>query len=205
MPSDHDIERIIRELNEKRDRALIRGDEITDERRALAFAAHAENDSAARKRLSTLNLESVTIAAEIETIDAALAEANSRLDACRRAAEIEADQAAARELREVLGEFRKCGRQMEDALAAFVGAAVAFREHLTKIHNLGCDFPSHGLADVNARLAIGTALMQTPWRREFEHLAPGERRTFTQLVDGWAARIEPGVRRRLGEAEDKAI
>jgi hypothetical protein len=34
-----------------------------------------------------------------------------------------------------------------------------------------------------------TALRGTPWRREFEAVAPRDRRTFTELATGWAAAI----------------
>lgn len=195
-------ERVLCELIAKRDGLVSRGNALADERRQIAFAAHT-GDHEARKRLDTINRETSEHVSELESLVAAISEATDRLEEARCAEAAEADQANARELRRVLEGFVEHGRKIDAALAAFVNESTAFRESLTKIHSLGCDFPSHGLADTNARLAIGTALMQTPWRRDFEHLAPGRRRTFCELVAGWAVRIEPTVRRRLGETEPK--
>ena len=36
-----------------------------------------------------------------------------------------------------------------------------------------------------------------------QHLQPNQRHTFTELVEGWAASIEPSIRRRLGETKQK--
>lgn len=196
-------ERVVQELTEKRERIAHRVREISEERRTLAFAAHASADQDARSRLDALNSEGATIAGEFEGIDAAIAEANRRLGAARQAADLEVDRAHARELRSVLAKFVEHGRKTDQALAALINETSSLRETLTQMHGLGCDFPSHALADTNARLAVVTALMQTPWRREFEHLAPRERRTFTELVNGWAARIEPAIRQRLGETGEK--
>jgi hypothetical protein len=74
------------------------------------------------------------------------------------------------------------------------------RDTLSEMHRLGCNFPSHEqLQSLGAR-ALKTALMGTPWAREFEHIAPRERFNFAKLAEDWASRIENNfLKPRLGE------
>lgn len=196
--------RIVRELTEKRGQVAARVDEISEERKSLAFAAHADGDPIAGQRLHALNAEGATIAGELEAIDAAIAEGQARLDGARQTEAKGADRANALELRKVLAEFAEHGRKMDEALAVLVAASAAFTETLNKIHALGSDFPTHAQAHVNASMALSTALMLTPWRREFRHLAPREKRTFGEVTAAWAQPIENGIRLRLGESEEEA-
>jgi chromosome segregation ATPase len=203
-PTDVDVAaRLVVELQAKRTAAVDRVTAIAEERKSVALAAHT-GDTAARKRLDALNLESTTIGAEIEGLDAAIAEAGDRLATAEAAEALEADRARARELRHALAEFTEHGRKLDEAMAAVVAESNALRTALHKMHSLGCEYPTDALALVNCRLAIGTALMQTPWKREFEHLAPGQRRTFGEIIRGWVERIEPTIARRLGETQDEA-
>lgn len=73
------------------------------------------------------------------------------------------------------------------------------RDTLYKMHALGAGNPTSDQLRVLGKNAILTALAQTPWAKEFEHLAPGQRHTFTGLGKGWADAVERNITLRLGE------
>jgi hypothetical protein len=70
---------------------------------------------------------------------------------------------------------------------------------LNEIHALGQGSPNSSQWLTFGAMAMNSALMQTPWAREFRHLAPRERRTFADLDSGWAAGAERNIAARLGE------
>jgi len=194
-------EKTLTGLRRKREACVTHTLALAEDRQRLSFSAHGDGDVAAQKRLSELNRASTTAALELENIDAAIVEANTRLQAARRAEGIAADQARARELRKVLGDFVECGRKLDAATAVLVDEATEFHQALMRMHSLGCESPTSELVHVNSTLALFTALMRTPWRREFRHLSPGQKRTFAELVAGWAKVIERGIKQRLGAVE----
>jgi len=193
-------ERTLADLQTKRGVLVAHGVELEEQRQQIAFAAHT-GDQQARKRLDGINRDTVVHGSELQSIDAAISEANTRLQAARRAEGIAADQARALELRKVLAEFAAHGRRLDETLAVLVAEAAEFNQTLMRVHSLGCESPTSELVHVNSTLALFTALMLTPWRRDFRHLSPGQKRTFTELVAGWSQVIERGIKQRLGEAD----
>jgi hypothetical protein len=217
MTDVQNAEQILVDLKVKRQQAAARKSEIAQERKSLAYAARADGDVKAGKRLDALNLEGATIAGEVESLDAAIAEATRRLEAARQAEALEEDRANARELRKVLGELEGHGRKVDEALAALVASSRDFDETLNRMHRLGNEYPSDGQVFTNAVNVIWTALMQIPWHREFHVLAPHQKRSFAEMFNGrtgnaahnpgwlgWREAIEGNVRRRLGEPQDEA-
>jgi hypothetical protein len=194
-------EKILTGLRRKHEACVTHTLALAEDRQRLSFSAHGDGDVAAQKRLSELNRASTTAALELENIDAALVEANTRLEVARRQADIAADQARAHELRKVLGEFVESGGKLDEAMAALVAECGALKDLLAKLHRLGAGVPTHGQLDALGHHALLTALGQTLWRRRFETLAPNQRRTFGDLFDGWAATVERDIAARLGEAD----
>ncbi len=198
-------EKTLASLNDKRDRATARVDAIADERKQISFAVHADNDKAARKRLDALNADSATIASELASIDAALVEATARLEAARHAEATKADRAAAKELRQQFDHFVALAEQMDAALAAVVSTSNEMQVAVNKIHACGSASPTGQQLLALGSLSLNTALMQTIWRREFQHLPPHQRRTFTQLVTGWRDAAESNnIKPRLSEQRETA-
>lgn len=195
---------IVQELTEKQTRVANRIAEISEERGSMAFAAHADGDAVARSRLDALNAEGATITGELESIEAAIAEANSRLEAARQAEATAADRAQAHELRQTLDRFRACGQDMTDALAKFAAASKLALEHVTAINALGSAYPTTQQLLVVGRIALLTALGETPWRRDFEMIPPNRRTDFAALIEGWGAMVENNIRARLGETDEAA-
>ena len=71
-------ERTLATLADKRERAALRVSEIAEERKAIGFAVHVEEDKAARAKLNKLNADDATMAGELQSLDAAIREALER-------------------------------------------------------------------------------------------------------------------------------
>jgi hypothetical protein len=178
----------------------MQANELAETRQQIAFAAHT-GDQGARKKLDAINQQSSLHASELESVDAAISEATDRLEGARKDEAIAADRSDAHKLRKVLQKFCEHSAKLDAALSAAVTETQGMRETLNLMHSLGSDFPSHAQLDTLGALAMLTAMGRTPFHRSFEHLAPNQRRTFTELVKGWCERIEPEISQRLGEQE----
>jgi hypothetical protein len=183
------VEKTIAQLNDKRDRATKRVQEITGERQQLGYSVHAENDTKAKGRLATLNAEMAAMAGEIESVDGALIEAGKRLAAARQAVEREAARTNAAEIKELLTVFATVAQDLDESLADFVTSSHEMRDIVNKLHNLGCQFPNHNQIESLGSRAVLTAIGQSIFKRSVETLAPSERRTFSPMVANWISNI----------------
>jgi hypothetical protein len=192
-------EQIVRDLETKRQRLAERGVKLADDRRTIAYDAHADGDAEARNRLDKLNAEAVAHASELTSLDDAIATARERLVAAQQAVARGEDKAKAQQLRQAVAAFAAHGRDLDEALSSVGELGRAMRDDLSRIHDLGSTFPSHAQLDVLGYGALLTALGGTQWAHRFERLAPNQRRTFTALVATWAATVERGIAQRLGK------
>jgi hypothetical protein len=184
------IERTIAQLADKRDRAVKRSAEIATARAQLGCSVHADNDKVARGKLDKLNAEEASLAGETKGIGDALAEASKRLAAAHQAAEAEAAKANAVEVRKLLASFIEAAKDCDALLADFNASVTELNQALSAIHARGVAFPTHMQLQSLGKYCLLTALNKTPWAREFEIVAPGQRREFTPLVSQWVANIE---------------
>jgi hypothetical protein len=180
---------VLADLNAQREKLIARSHELEERRQAIAFEAHTGN-KAQRTKLDEINNEALTQEYEVKSLDSAIAEATRRLAAADQAAALAQDKENAQALRAVVDKFVAQAIAIDASFAAMVTSANALEEALKEVHLLGCPFPSRGQLDALGARAMKTALMKTPWTREFEHLAPSERTSFTQLVETWSERIE---------------
>lgn len=193
-------EKTLASLSDKRDRAAARVREIAEERGAIAFNAHVDGDQKARKRLDQLNLDAATITSELAGIDAAIAEATTRLDRARHAEATKQDRQRAAELRKAYNHFIELSAELDAALALVVENAGAMKATVDEIHRLGGGAPTGQQFLTFGELALQSSLMQTPWARAFRHLSPRERRTFTALARDWSGgATATNIAQRLGE------
>jgi hypothetical protein len=204
-------EAVLTELAAKRDAHLELGKKLTDDRREIAFAANT-GDQGARKKLDALNHESALHERELENLSAAIEEAIKRLDAARREENLKGDRKKALRLRELLPQFVAHGEKIDEMLASLVAESNAMAQTLREMNALGCANPNDRQLHVNASFVIHTAMSQSPWRSEFRHLRPEERRTFGELFAGmnkaspagfergsWKITIERSIQKLLGE------
>jgi hypothetical protein len=115
----------------------------------------------------------------------------------------QADRAAAEQLRTKLSRFVELGLIIDDCFADLTSASVEMKAVLGEMHNLGARSPSHDQLRVLGTLALRTALLATPWAKEFEMIAPNQRRSFKALVNGWNEMLTGNIAARLGDAKQE--
>jgi hypothetical protein len=178
-------------------RVVRRHPEIHLERAQIAYAAHAENDPKAIKRLEQLAHDAADIVVEVASVDTAIAEAHRRLDGAKAAQARVAEQERVKKVREVLVAFVECGNELDEIMSDLAEQGALMPHLITQLHGLGVSVPSHNQWDVLGYQSLLTALASTIWHHRFEHLPPNQRRSCRALTDGWAATI----RNSLGEPE----
>jgi hypothetical protein len=201
-PTVADAERVIGDLEKKRDALVARGNEMATIRASYAFAAHARNDETARRKLDQINRETAEHGSELASIDAALKTAQQRLEAARRLEAKQADREQALALRQALKQFCEHGAGVDAALEVLVASCNGLQESLTAMHRCGSNFPTDAqLQSLGGRVLLG-ALSKTPFRRNFETVPPLERdRSMARIVAQWCDTVERSIQQRLGDGQ----
>jgi hypothetical protein len=195
-------ERIVEQLSRSHKELLARGEELSSERAALSFAALAEENVESQTKLRKLNAEAATLNLEIENVASALNEAGKRLRAAQEAEELEAKRQDATELRRVAYQLGQQAIDLDAALASVAALGAAMEQTLNRVHELGASHPSHSQLQTLGSAAVLTALMPTPFK--LQHLAPSERRTFSELALGWVQMLERGITQLIGPEQSEA-
>jgi flagellar biosynthesis chaperone FliJ len=200
------VQKTLSSLADKQDRAAQRLREIEQERAQIAYAAHAEGDVKAIKRLEQLAHDAAGIAAEALSVETAIAEAHRRLDGAKQNEARAAEQERIKKVREVLVAFVACGNELDEIMRDLAEQGPQMQQLITQLHVLGVSVPSHNQWDVFGYQSLLTALANTIWHHRFEHLPPNQRRSFKALTDGWAATIlnSLGEPDQIKEKEDAA-
>jgi hypothetical protein len=193
-------EEILSRLNKKRAGIVARVAEISNERQAIGFDVHANADPKARQRLDALNAETVSVDGELQSLDAAVSEAQRRLEAARRDLAMREDRENAKAVKKTLVHLLKLAEKADEHLAAFGAISAEIKVTVDGLHALGQAMPNHAQVQTFCALATSSVLMHLPWARtaEFRHLAPSERRTFGGLFAGWAAAANRDLDLRIG-------
>ena len=182
-------QQVLADLNAQREKLVAKGHDLEERRQEISYGA-LTGSKAERKKLDEVNAEALTYEYELKSIDAAIAQATKRLAAADAAEAQAQDKDNAKGLRVVVDAFLSHAIALDDAFATVAKEGMALEETLKQIHSLGCAFPSRAQLDALGARALKTALMSTPWRREFEMMSPGQRQSFTALVSEWVDRIE---------------
>ena len=90
-----------------------------------------------------MNDQTVINNIELETIDAAIAEANQRLEAAKTAEAQAAEVADAQALQVKLAKFKELGEVLDDCFVDFRTAALEMKQVVDEIHRLGCAIPDN--------------------------------------------------------------
>ena len=198
-------EKTIASLEERRRLHVEKGLALADERAAIAFKVHGDNDAKARQRLTEINNALVVHASEHESICAAVKEAEARLEAAKAAAAQAEDRAQAKLLRAAVAEFVECGRRVDHALSLLAADGYALVETHQSSLGLVVMFPSGQQLDSLGHICLRTAIMSTPWSRSVEAVPPNQRRSFRSLIEAWTSNIEQNnIGPRLGEQSTEA-
>jgi hypothetical protein len=195
-----ECERVIAELERKRQAIAERQAELNATRDRLAYSAHAGLDAAAGRELAVSRTQVLDAEQQLIEIDAALATARQRLQQAQLAHARAEDREQAKALRLALRQFVEAGMAVDRALGALAHNGHALTEALRKVHALGCQFPTQQQLDSLGHICLRSAIMQTPWARSVETVPPGQRRSFRSLIEAWAANVEGNnIKPRLGE------
>ena len=191
------------ELREKLEKVKAEPAGIDAERAKHAFAAHTGSE-VAKRALEKLTKRKAELAAEIESLETALAEAQRRVAAAEKEVSVAAERERALAAIGWLHEFRACGRAVDDALDLAVAKYERARTILFELQKLGFTFPTVSQLAALGRRAVLTSLMASQDLR-VEHLAPHERQSMSGLLNGWADQVEKLARYRAGiEKKDAA-
>jgi hypothetical protein len=193
---------IAADMRDKLERAQAELPAIDAERAKHAFAA-ATGSEPAKRALDKLNRRKVEIIVEIETLEAALVEANRRGEAAQRDAQLAEQSVNAERALQIGAGLLDRARKLDEALAVVVAESKAIEADIRELnHRLGCKNPhEYQFASLGTR-AFKAALMFSPLK--LEHLAPNQRRTFTELAVGWSETIATWASRYLPKKDEAA-
>ena len=203
MPTAIETAKAVRaEIETKLEHAKAELPAIDAERAGHAFAA-ATGSEPAKRALDKLNRRKVEMILEIETLEAALLEANRRGEAAERDAQLAELAAHAERALQIGGGLVDRARKVDEALAVIVAESKAIEADIRELnHRLGCKNPhEYQFASLGTR-AFHAALMFSPLK--LEHLAPNQRHTFTELAVKWSATIARWASPYLQKKEEAA-
>jgi hypothetical protein len=167
----------------------------SDERElaSISFAAHASEDQKALARLETIKARAVKRELDAKSLDAAIAEAKRRVVDAQNAEAIAEAAKVAEEIAELAGIVREAGARADKALTQFITASNDIKKCIAALQQRGINNPSAQQLQSLGERAVRGALVNSPFAKSFEHLAPRERHSFAQFTSSWAAAIENAV------------
>jgi hypothetical protein len=195
-------EQTLASLEDKRKALVIKATELDAERKQIAFAAHSGNDNKARARLDKINSEHATFTSEMNSLTEAIAEADARLETAKRNEAIAADREKAKQIAVLKTAFVENGINAGDALVDFVGSLLEMRRQRDEMEVLGITAPTARQFQVNAIIAVKTALMLLPQSyvnelQDWRLLLHPQRRAFKDVTADWDLMITRQINQRL--------
>jgi hypothetical protein len=199
-------EKTLRDLHETKDALTHRIKLLSDQKQKISFAAHT-GDKGARAKLNAIIIEAGIHGGELESIEAALQEANQRLVAARAAEALAANRKQALALRDMNAKMTELAQQADDAAWDYISSLLAIKTLNEEMHKLGAERPSSEQVRVNLVIATKSMLQALPsnWVTEFGFslLLPSQKKTPKAIVAAWHDSIETDIARRLGETKQK--
>jgi hypothetical protein len=171
----------------------------------LAFEAHT-GDQRAEAKLETLKERALRKDLELRSIDSAIQIAKEKVALAQAEAARAAERAVAAELKELAKHMRASAKKCDAALAMLTEGAKEIRDAIARTNARGLGNPSATQLQSLGERAVLTALLEMPWARAFQHIAPRDRQTFVGFATQWAFAIERAVdaKLKLGGGEQAA-
>jgi predicted nucleic acid-binding Zn-ribbon protein len=185
---------MIAELEEKLSQARARQMAFSGERKKISLAAHMGSVED-RARLDQLNKEGAILSDEIEGIEAAINDAQTRIANAKANATIEAEHQKRREVAQLADELRGHAQKIDELWRASIAEYLILQAKLEKIAQSGVARPSRFQVQTACRRALIAAFIGSPLRLEL--LAPGGRHTVANLVAAWAGNAEAWAKQAL--------
>jgi hypothetical protein len=195
-PSDE----IVATLEEKLSQAKARQMAISGERKTVSLAAHM-GSADDRTRLDQLNHEGAILSGELESIEAAIAEAQARIANAKAAAAIDAERQKREATVRLADELRGHAEKIDSLWRASIDEYLVLQQKLHDIAQAGVGRPSLHQVQSACRRALISAFIGTPL--QFQLLAIGERHTVQNLVGSWARNVEAWAKQALPTANGK--
>jgi hypothetical protein len=175
---------------------------LTSEQQEISYASHVERCPKATAHLKAISIELLTLDHERASLTAALVEADARHSQARSDEQKAGERQRARQAQKNDKEGAAEAEHIDALLAELVTAYGFYTEIMGRQAILGAG-PGQHQVDVNSRIALQTALM--PTRLRIAHLAPRERRTFTQFhVDAYSPRAQGWAAQRLDDKPEQS-
>jgi len=192
-----DAQKIVDDLEAKA--AELAASSAADQREleAISFEAHASEDQKALARLETIKSRVVKREVDARSIDSAITEAKRRVVSAQDAERQAEEARVASELQELAQMMREVGAKCDHALKQFVEASNDLRKIIGATNQRGLGNPSAQQLQSLGERAIRGALVNTPYAKAFEHLAPRERQDFALFTGSWASAIERFASQKL--------
>lgn len=196
-----DAQKIVDGLESKA--AELAASRAADERELaqISFAAHAAEDQKALARLETIKARVVKREVDSKSLDAAIEEAKRRVvvaqDAERQAEEVR----VAEELAELAQMLREAGRKADKGLAMMIEGSNDLRKIVQAINARGINNPSAAQLQALGSRAILGKIVDSPFARDFQHLAPRERQSFVGVTEAWSTMIERAVSAKIKQTK----
>src|SRR5262249_11401566 len=163
----------------------------------ISFAAHAASDQKALARLEAIKARGVKREVDAKSLDSAIAEARRRVAAAQDAERQAEEARVAEELLELSTMMREVGAKADKALKVFAEASNDLRKLVQATNQRGLGNPSaQQLQSLGSRAILAT-IINSPYAKDFPHIAPRERQDFSQFTGAWSAMIEKAISAKL--------
>jgi len=163
---------------------------------SVSYDAHTGNQKSA-PQLETLRDGAVRRDVEARNLDSAIEEAKRRLTAAQEAERQAEEARVASELQELASLMREVGAKCDRALKQFAEGSDELRKIIAATNQRGLGNPSAQQLQSLGERAIRGVLVNTPYAKAFEHLAPRERQDFALFTAAWASAIERFASQKL--------
>jgi len=189
-------EKVLHELESKKLDLVAERSRDEADMGAIAYAAHT-GDQKCSAMLETLQDRALKRDVEARNLDSAIAEATRRVGAAQDAERQAKEARVASELQELAQMMREVGAKCDHALKQFAEASNDLRKIIGATNQRGLGNPSAQQLQSLGERAIRGVLVNTPYAKAFEHLAPRERQDFALFTGSWASAIERFVSQKL--------
>jgi hypothetical protein len=204
MTTVADAQKVLFDLQTKMADARVWAAKVEESIAACSFAAHT-GDAGARIRLDELHGQQSMAEQEAASLEAAIGEAKTRLQAAVAAEQDAAEIAKAKRALALCSAFAARGEALDRSLTKFLDDFQGLSSDFTALSGLGFGPGSWPLVSVNMRNAMLARLMFTDL--QIEHLPPNRRHSFEEVINGWASHVRARAEARLNRdapAKDEA-
>ena len=194
-------ERILAELHAQQDKTVKAREADDRELGSVSYAALAAGDKDAAEKLERVKDRALRRDLEIKAIRSAIAQAQHNLAEARAVAAAADQRRVALEVRGLIKSLRDAGTVCDEALATFAASSNVMKGIIQKINALGFTHPSATQYMSLGERAVRGMLVNTPFQRGFESIAPRERQNFNDFTSRWCESLEREIAIRLGESK----